>query len=291
VQTGFIGLGAMGLPMARNLHNAGLLHAVWSRTPEKALAFVTETACRACADPSDLARQCDAVVCCVSDDAALLEVVDALAPQLRPGMLVIDCSTTSGEAARTAAARVRAGGAEFLDCPVTGGTEGARLGTLAILVGGEPDAFARARPILSALGRTIAHFGPVGAGQAAKAVNQIMVAGINQAVTEALAFGSAEALPLDKLIATLGHGAAASWFLTHRGPNMQRGSYPLGFKVRLHQKDLEICQRMAARHEVRLPVVEMTLLQYKRLLASAEQDEDISSLYRLKSAMFEDDES
>jgi 3-hydroxyisobutyrate dehydrogenase len=288
VQTGFIGLGAMGLPMARNLHGAGLLHAVWSRTPEKALAFVTETGVRACADPGELARHCEAIVSCVSADAALLEITDALVPNLRPATLLIDCSTTSAEAARTAAERMRAAGGDFLDCPVTGGTEGARFGTLAILAGGAAAAFARAQPILSVLGRTITHFGPVGAGQAAKAVNQVMVAGINQAVSEALAFAAAERLPFDQLIATLGQGAAASWFLTQRGPNMQRGSYPLGFKVRLHQKDLEICQRMAARHGVRLPLVEMTLLHYKRLLANAEQDEDISSLYRLKAALFAD---
>jgi 3-hydroxyisobutyrate dehydrogenase len=144
---------------------------------------------------------------------------------------------------------------------------------------------------LAALGRTVAHFGPVGAGQAAKAVNQIMVAGINQAVSEALAFAHAEGLPLDQLIETLGQGAAASWFLSNRGPNMLRGTYPLGFKVRLHEKDLEICQRMAQRHGVRLPVVEMTLVHYKRLLATAAQDEDISSLYRLKAALFAGSES
>jgi 3-hydroxyisobutyrate dehydrogenase len=291
LKTGFIGLGAMGLPMARNLHRAGLLHAVWSRTPEKALALVTETGCRACSDPAELARECDALVSCVSADADLLEVVDALASGLKRGALVLDCSTTSADAARTAAERVRRAGAEFLDCPVTGGTEGARQGTLAILVGGDARAFERARPILGAMGRTIVHFGPVGAGPAAKAVNQIMVAGINQAVSEALAFARAEELPIDKLIETLGHGAAASWFLANRGPNMLRGRYPLGFKVRLHQKDLEICRTMAERFDVRLPVVEMTLLHYKRLLATAEQDEDISSLHRLKAAMFEGDES
>ena len=291
MKTGFIGLGSMGLPMARNLHRAGLLHAVWSRTPEKALALLTETGCRVCADPAELAGECDAIVSCVSADADLLEVIDAMRPGLRHGVLVIDCSTTSAEAARTADERVRAAGAQFLDCPVTGGTEGARQGTLAILVGGDAAAFERARSILAAMGRTIAHFGPVGAGQAAKAVNQIMVAGINQAVSEALAFAGAEHLPIDKLVETLGQGAAASWFLANRGPNMLRGTYPLGFKVRLHQKDLEICRRMAARFGVRLPLVEMTLLHYKRLLATAEQDEDISSLHRLKAAMFTGDES
>jgi 3-hydroxyisobutyrate dehydrogenase len=290
MKVGFIGLGAMGLPMARNLHRAGMLHAVWSRTPEKALALVTETGCRACADAADLARACDAVVTCVSADTDLHEVVDRLAEGLRPGMLLIDCSTTSGDAARKAAARVEPLGVDFLDCPVTGGTEGARQATLAILAGGSPAAFERARPILSVFGRTVVRFGPVGSGQAAKAVNQIMVAGINQAVTEALAFAEAEQLSMSDLIETLGQGAAASWFLTNRGPNMARGTYPLGFKVRLHQKDLEICQRMAERHGVRLPVVEMTLLHYRRLLAIAEQDEDISSLFRLKAAMFEDSE-
>ena len=290
MKTGFIGLGAMGLPMARNLHRAGLLHAVWSRTPEKSLALVTETGCHACADPAELARACEAVVTCVSADADLLEVVDALVPGLRRGALVLDCSTTSADAARAAAGRVRKAGAEFLDCPVTGGTEGARQGTLAIMAGGDAPAFERARPVLVAMGSTIVHFGPVGAGQAAKAVNQIMVAGINQAVSEALAFARAEELPIDKLIDTLGQGAAGSWFLANRGPNMLRGTYPLGFKVRLHHKDLEICRKMAARFDVRLPVVEMTLLHYKRLLAMAEQDEDISSLHRLKAAMFEGEE-
>jgi 3-hydroxyisobutyrate dehydrogenase len=291
LNTGFIGLGAMGLPMARNLHRAGLLHAVWSRTPEKSLALVTETGCHACADPAELARECDVVVICVSADADLLEVVEALVSGLKRGALVLDCSTTSADAARAAAEHVRKAGGEFLDCPVTGGTEGARQGTLAIMAGGDAQAFERARPVLAAMGRTIVHFGPVGAGQAAKAVNQIMVAGINQAVSEALAFARAEALPIDKLIDTLGQGAAGSWFLANRGPNMLRGTYPLGFKVRLHHKDLEICRKMAARFDVRLPVVEMTLLHYKRLLAMAEQDEDISSLHRLKAAMFEGEES
>src|SRR5262245_65953080 len=114
----------MGLPMARNLHRAGLLHAVWSRTPEKALALVTETGCRACADPAELARECDAVVSCVSADSDLLEVVDALAPGLKHGTLVLDCSTTSADAARTAAERVRKTGAEFLECTLTGCTAG-----------------------------------------------------------------------------------------------------------------------------------------------------------------------
>jgi 3-hydroxyisobutyrate dehydrogenase len=127
--------------------------------------------------------------------------------------------------------------------------------------------------------------GPVGAGQAAKATNQIMVAGINQAVTEALAFGRAQGLPMDKLIAALEKGAAGNWFLSRRGPTMVRGEYPLGFKVGLHAKDLEICRRMAEEFGVKLPVVEMTLVHYARI-ADTSAEEDISALFRLKSDMF-----
>jgi 3-hydroxyisobutyrate dehydrogenase len=169
---------------------------------------------------------------------------------------------------------------------VSGGTEGARDGTLSIMVGGEAAALQRARPVLEALGRNIVHMGPAGAGQAAKATNQIMVAGINQAVTEALAFGQAQGLPMDRLIAALEKGAAANWFLSHRGPTMVEGRYPLGFKVALHAKDLEICRRMAEADGARLPLIEMTLKHYARLLDAGSTEEDISALFRLKSDMF-----
>jgi 3-hydroxyisobutyrate dehydrogenase len=173
-----------------------------------------------------------------------------------------------------------------MDCPVSGGTEGARDGTLAIMCGGDEGDFARAQPILAALGKRIALMGPVGAGQATKAANQIAVAGAAQAVTEALAFAQAEGLPLDKVIETLGGGAAGSWFLARRGPTMVRGEFPLGFKVTLHQKDLGIVQAMAAAHGVRLPVVEMTRIHYDRLIEQGFGEEDISALFRLKRDLF-----
>ena len=286
MKTGFLGLGAMGLPMARNLHKAGLLAAAYNRTTDKAQALAAETGCAAAASVADLAGLCEAVVMCVSADADVLAMVDLLARADRPDLLVIDCSTVAGDTAREAARRMRAAGGRFLDCPVSGGTEGARNGTLSIMVGGEPDDVAAATPILEAMGANIAHMGPVGAGQATKATNQIMVAGINQAVTEALAFGQAQGLPMDRLIGALEKGAAGNWFLTHRGPTMVRGEFPLGFKVALHAKDLRICQAMADALGVRLPVVEMTLLHYRRLLDAGSADEDISALFRLKSDMF-----
>jgi 3-hydroxyisobutyrate dehydrogenase len=187
--------------------------------------------------------------------------------------------------ARDAAALLAASGAGFLDCPVSGGTEGAAAGTLSIMAGGDEATLERARPALEAIGGSITLMGPVGAGQSAKATNQIMVAGINQAVTEALAFGQAQGLPMDRLISALEKGAAGNWFLSKRGPTMIRGEFPLGFKVGLHAKDLEICRRMADQLGVKLPLVEMTLLHYARLPAQS-ADEDISALFRLKSDMF-----
>jgi 3-hydroxyisobutyrate dehydrogenase len=287
MRTGFVGLGAMGSSMARNLHARGLLGAVWNRTPAKAAALAAELGVASPATLAELASQVDAVVSCVSADADVLEVARALAPGLRSGALVLDCSTIGAETARQAAGLLEPRGAEFLDCPVSGGVEGARDATLAIMVGGSPEAFARARPILEALGRTIAHFGPIGSGQAAKATNQIMCAGIIEAVAEAMAFARAQGLPLPTLIDTLGKGAGSSWYFVHRAPNMVRGAYPAGFRVKLHAKDLGICRDMAARFGVTLPVVERMLGEYAELIARGYGDEDISATFRLKAELFE----
>ena len=284
--TGFVGLGAMGRGMARNLHRAGLLDAVWSRTPGPAAELAHELRVATPPTLAELAARCEVVVLCVSADADVLEVVDALAPGLRPGSIVVDCSTVAADTAREAASRLAKRGVEFLDAPVSGGVEGARDGKLAIMVGGPGAAFERARPVLEAMGRVVTHFGPSGAGQAAKATNQIMCAGIIQAVGEAMAFARAEGLPLDKLIDTLGQGAGSSWYFVHRAPNMVRGTYPPGFRVRLHEKDLRICREMAARHGVRLPVIETTLGHYERLIEQGHGDEDISTIFRLKDALF-----
>ena len=276
MKTGFIGLGAMGRPMALNLHKAGLLAAVYNRSPEKAATLARETGCKAAKTVTELAAVCDAVVLCVSADADVLQMVGALAGSLKRGALVLDCSTVSADTARRASVQLAQHGIDFLDCPVSGGTEGAKHGTLAMMCGGTEAAFARAQPVLDALGKRLALMGAVGAGQATKAVNQIVVAGVAQAVSEALA----------KVIEVVGSGAAQSWFLTNRGPNMMRMSFPLGFKVALHDKDLDIVQQMAGADGVQLPVVEMTRIHYRRLMEDGHGDEDISSLFRLKHALF-----
>jgi 3-hydroxyisobutyrate dehydrogenase len=282
MKAGFIGLGAMGAPMAANLARAGFLHGVWNRSPEKAQALADELGVRAAATSAELASEADILLICVSADADVLAVVDALLPGLRSGHIVVDHSTVSAATARVADALVRSSGAAFLDIPVTGGVEGARAATLAMMAGGEAQDLERARPVLNAMATRIAHMGPVGYGQASKAVNQIMAAGINQAVTEALAFGQAQGLDMDKLIDVVAGGAAGNWFLNKRGPTMTRGVFEPGFKLALHHKDLNICLQMAEAMNMELPLTRQTLADYARLMERGHGSEDISALYRLK---------
>jgi 3-hydroxyisobutyrate dehydrogenase len=289
LRVGFAGLGAMGIPMAKNLHAAGLLAAVWNRSAGKATALAAELGCAATDSPAALAKLCNVIVLCVSADDDVRAVVEALAPGLGDDTLVIDCSTVSAETARWAERFLATRGARFLDAPVSGGVEGAQKGTLAIMVGGDRDAFEAAKPVLAALGKTVEHFGPSGSGQATKATNQIMCAGIIRACAEAMAFAGAHGLPLERVISTLGAGAGSSWYFVHRAPNMVRRSYPAGFRVKLHAKDLRICRDMAARFGVALPVVDSMLAEYAELIAQGHGDEDISATHRLKEALFRKD--
>ena len=273
--------------MAKNLHRAGLLQSVWNRTSAKAAALATELGCQSPASLADFAKGLDAAVICVSADADVRAVIESLAPALSQGALVIDCSTVSADTARWAEQRLAANSIQFVDAPVSGGVEGAQKGTLAIMTGGDRGAFERAQPILGAMGKTIEHFGPAGSGQATKATNQIMCAGIIRACAEAMAFAGAHGLPLDRVVSTLGAGAGSSWYFVHRAPNMVRGSYPAGFRIKLHAKDLGICRDMAARFGVSLPVVDSMLAEYATLMAQGYGDEDISATHRLKQALFE----
>jgi len=287
MKCGVIGLGAMGAGMALNLHRAGLLHRLWNRSPDKAGALARATGIGIAASPRQLANDCDLIIICVSQDVDVLEVIEAILPGISAGDIVIDCSTVSADTARTAAARLAGRGAGFLDAPVSGGVEGARKGNLAVMAGGEAEILERARPALQAIAANIVLMGPTGSGQATKAVNQIMAAGINQAVTEALAFGRAMDLDLNRVIDVVGSGAAGNWFLDHRGPSMTAGHYAPGFKLGLHHKDLEICRQMANdTGATSLPVIDTTLDDYGRLMAEGHADEDISALFRLKLALF-----
>jgi 3-hydroxyisobutyrate dehydrogenase len=273
----------MGYPMAHHLFDAGLLKSVFNRSREKAERFNREHPGTFIAEsPAELAHSVDALFICVSADPDVRAMVDAMIPALRPGHLVVDCSTVSRETALEVAHRLQPIGARFADAPVTGGVEGAKNGNLSMMIGASPDLFETLQPLLQAISSRQIHMGAIGSGQAAKAVNQVMCAGINEAVTEALAFGATLGLDMDRLIDAIRGGAAGNWFLDKRGPTMTKGQFDPGFKLALHQKDLRICLEMARRMETELPLTQTTSEDYEVLIAQGHGDEDISSLYRLK---------
>jgi len=282
MQIAMIGLGAMGIGMARNLAKAGYLTQVWNRTSSKAQALATELNIQAAPSIEQLAAQADIILICVSADNDVLELVNSLLISIKPNTIVIDCSTVSSDTAKTAAQMLASKQAHFLDAPVSGGVEGAKNGTLAMMLGGDQNILDQVTPILEAMCARIIYMGSTGSGQGTKAVNQIMAAGINQAVTEALAFAQAEGLPLEKVIDVVSGGAAGNWFLSHRGLSMTQDHYYPGFKLALHHKDLKICQTMAEKNSADLPLVQQTISDYERLMSDGLGDEDISALYRLK---------
>jgi 3-hydroxyisobutyrate dehydrogenase len=282
MKAGMIGLGAMGIGMAKNIAKAGYLTGVYNRTAAKAQTLAEDLGVIAYTRPEELAANADIVLICVSADQDVLDMVEAIAKTVKPGTVVVDMSTVSGDTAKQAAAMLAEKQAAFLDAPVSGGVEGAKNGTLAMMVGGSSAVLEQARPVLEAMTGRIMHMGPTGSGQAAKAVNQIMAAGINQAVTEALAFAQAQNLPMDKVIEVISGGAAGNWFLQHRGPTMTRGVFAPGFKLALHHKDLLICQSMAKKTGASTTLIDMTIADYELLMEGNYGDEDISALYRLK---------
>ena len=287
----FIGLGALGAPMAANLLAKGFPLTVHNRHRERERPLAAAGARRA-ATPAEAARDAAVLALCLSDDNAVAEVLlgrggdtaDAALAGLAPGALVVDFSTIAPAASRAMAAALVERGVAYLDAPVTGGTEGARAGTLSVLVGGGADDLERACPLLEAVGRTIKHLGPVGAGQEAKAVNQVLVAGSYAAVAEALALGQRLGLPMEAVRQALLGGAAGSWALEHRGGSMLRGEFPLGFRLRLHRKDLAIALEAAAAGGLELPVARQVAAMEDDLIAAGRGDEDVSALARWFSA-------
>ncbi|MDX1625991.1 MAG: NAD(P)-dependent oxidoreductase [Wenzhouxiangellaceae bacterium] len=283
MRVGWIGLGAMGGPMAGHLHAAGLLSGVWNRTREKSTEFAERHADIAVFEtPEALAGDCDVVAVCVSADDDLRTVVEAMAPGLSRASVVVDHSTVAPETAREIAARLAALGVDFVDAPVTGGVEGARDGRLSILAGGKESVFERLRPVLDCYGRKAALLGPAGAGQSAKAVNQLMVAGIAEATCEGLALVERLGLPREQMLELLGGGAAGSWFLDKRGRTMLDDSFEAGFAPALLLKDLKICRRVVDEAGFASSILGPAIDDYARLVESGETGRDISALIRQK---------
>lgn len=254
---GYIGLGIMGRPMARHLLNSGYSLRVHTRTRARADELLTAGAIW-CDTPADLARQSDVVMLNVPDTPDVERVLfgpSGAAETLRRGSIVVDFSTIDPAAARRFAERLAAQDVAFLDAPVTGGQKGAHEATLTMMVGGDPQALERVRPLLSRMASHIVHVGPSGAGQALKACNQILCAVNMIGVCEALLLAERSGLDLATAIDTLSRGAGGSWAWTHLGGRLLAGDLQPAFMVSLLQKDLRIVQDAAGNHHLPLPGV------------------------------------
>ena len=279
---GVIGLGALGLPMAINLRKAGYRMQVHTRS-RRAEADPSLQGARRCDSPASTAIDVETLLICVSDGAAVEDVIfgaKGAARSLASGATVIDFSTIAPATSKTMAERLAHQGVTYLDAPVTGGTEGARAGTLTVLVGGNAQVLAKVQPLLKVIGETIHHFGPVGRGQQVKALNQVLVAGSYAALAEAIALGQQLGLPMQTVITALQHGAAGSWALKHRSTAMLEDNYPLGFKLALHHKDLGIALDTAERVGLQLPITSKVKSMEANLIEQGHSEEDISVLRR-----------
>jgi 3-hydroxyisobutyrate dehydrogenase len=240
---GFVGLGIMGSGMVRNLAAKGHTVRIWNRTESKAEDLAKSLKIEHAKTLKDLAASSSVLMICVTNTSDVENVLfgkDGTAPSLKKGSLVIDCSTISPKATEDIASKLRAQGIGFIDAPVSGGSEGAQQGTLAVMAGGADDDFNRARPILEAIGTRITHMGPAGKGQVTKLLNQILVVVNMLAVSEALLFGRAAQLDLKKAVAAVESGAGGSWMFSKRAPQVLDHYWQPGFMIDLQQKDLDL---------------------------------------------------
>lgn len=274
-RVGFVGLGIMGAPMARNLLRAGFALDVATRTAGKADRFANENSSlgevRAFQTAAAVARDCDVVITMVTDSPDVIDVTRGeagLFAGARPGLIIIDMSTISPQVTRELAADAKTRNVHWLDAPVSGGEKGAIEGTLTIMVGGDRDVLERVRPVFEAMGKRITHFGPAGQGQSAKLCNQIMTAVNLLSVCEAMVFGKKAGLDLATLHGALTGGAANSWALEVLGKKMIEGDFAPAFMVRLQQKDLRLVLEAAAANNT--PLVGASLVH--QLLTAVEAE-------------------
>jgi 3-hydroxyisobutyrate dehydrogenase len=265
---GFIGLGIMGKGMAANLLAKGFVLNVWNRTPSKMDALVLEGA-RGAESPADLAGASEMVLICVTDEAAVHEVLfgsGGVVEGARPGALIIDLSTIDPRASRRHADALNAKGLSMLDAPVSGSKEGADQGTLSIMVGGQKKEFEKALPVFESMGSNVVHVGErCGDGQTVKLVNQLLAAGHTLVMSEALLLAQAGGVDLEKTLTAVSAGAAGSWMLTHRGPQVIRRDWRPGFTIDLQVKSVAAVISAADELGVPVPLTAM-LYQYYRAL-------------------------
>ncbi len=278
----FIGLGTMGAAMAANLARAGFAVTAWNRTPGRA-PELEDVGVRIAPSAAAAASDAEVVVLCVSDTPDVEAVLfgrDGVVEGARADTLIVDCSTIAPSGSWDLAARLRERGLRMVDAPVSGGSEGARTATLTIFVGGEEADVEQARPVLQALGRTITHVGPIGAGQAVKAVNQVILAGAYLGVAEGIVLAIKAGLDVEQVVGALGGGAAQSWVLANRSGRMLENDYPLGFRLALHHKDLGIALELAAQLGATLPVTALAAQLEAGLIGRGHGDDDLSAVAR-----------
>ncbi|MHB8203554.1 MAG: NAD(P)-dependent oxidoreductase [Desulfomonilaceae bacterium] len=282
MRVAFIGLGTMGEPMALNILKAGHELVVNNRTKNKEELLVAHGAKRAIT-PQEAAREAEVIITCLSDTPDVEQVVlgdNGIIYGAQAGSVVVDMSTISPEATCRMAEALSKKGIKMVDAPVSGGSEGAMHGTLAIMVGGDSLDVAKVLPVLKAMGTTITHVGPIGAGQITKSINQIIIAGVYVGVAEGIALGLKAGLDMEKVVQAISQGAAGSWVLSNRAMNMINNTYPLGFRVRLHQKDLGIALETARKLGVTLPVAAVVDQIETAVIANGYGDEDLSAVAR-----------
>ena len=279
----FIGLGTMGAPMAARLVEAGFDVTVHNRTREREEGVAAAGAARA-ASPREAAAGADVVITVVSDTPDVEAVVlgeEGAIHGMKEGSVLVDMSTISPEVTRDVAAKLAEKGVDMLDAPVSGGSEGAEKGTLSIMVGGKAEVLERVEEVLKPLGKTVTFVGPVGSGQVTKAVNQVIIAGTYAAVAEGLTIALAAGVDVEAAHRAVSGGAAGSWVLTNRADNMIRNTYPLGFRTRLHRKDLGIALETARALGVPVPVAAYIEQLETGLVKRGLGDEDVSNIARV----------
>ncbi|PKO48160.1 MAG: 2-hydroxy-3-oxopropionate reductase [Betaproteobacteria bacterium HGW-Betaproteobacteria-4] len=277
---GFIGLGAMGRPMALHLQRAGHELAVWARRPES----VGDLPARVCATPAELGRCCEVVFTVVTSSADVEAVAlgsDGLIDGMAPGSVLVDCSTIAPDVARQIAGKLGEKGIHFLDAPVSGGEQGAIAATLAIMAGGEAAVLERVRPLLECLGQRIVHIGPNGAGQVAKACNQMIMVAAIEAAAEAMRLAASAGVDCAKVRQALAGGSAASRVLDVMGERMVSRDFSAGIEARLHHKDFGLVLDAARQSGVPVPLTAVVAQQLNALVAQGWGRDDTSSLLRV----------
>ena len=279
----FIGLGVMGFPMAGHLVRAGHRVTVYNRNPAKAAQWVAAFGAASAPTPCSAAAGADVVFACVGNDDDLRSVVlgpDGAFAGMRDGAIFVDHTTASAAVARELGAAGAARNLHFIDAPVSGGNVGATNGTLTVMCGGDGAAFEAARPVIAAYAKAVTLLGPSGAGQLAKMVNQIAIAGLVQGLAEAIAFGERAGLDMRTVLGVIGKGAAQSWQMDNRGATMIERKFDFGFAVDWMRKDLGLVLDEARRNGAQLPVTALVDQFYAELQAEGGNRADTSSLIK-----------